>query len=61
MAALNTGVAPVTYGVGDRPPRGDYARAGSDYTCEQDYAQYTAADHQTYKLLYARQIGRAHV
>ena len=53
---INTGVAPVTYGVGDRPPRGDYARARGDYTCEQDYAQYTAADHQTYKLLYARQL-----
>ena len=41
MAALNTGVAPVTYGEGERPPRGDYVRARSDYTCEQDYAQYT--------------------
>jgi phenylalanine-4-hydroxylase len=53
---INRGVAPVTYGVGDRPPRGDYARARADYTCEQDYAQYSAADHQTYKLLYARQL-----
>jgi phenylalanine-4-hydroxylase len=39
----------------DRPPRGDYARAGADYTCAQDYARYTAADHDTYRRLYARQ------
>ena len=53
---VNIGVAPVTYGTGDRPPRGDYGRAGSDYTCEQDYAQYGAADHETYRRLYARQL-----
>jgi phenylalanine-4-hydroxylase len=53
---LNRGVAPVTYGQGDRPPRGDYARARSDYTCEQDYVLYTAADHDTYRRLYARQL-----
>jgi phenylalanine-4-hydroxylase len=54
--ALNQGVAPVTYGTGDRPPRGDYGRARSDYTCEQDAARYTAADHDTYRRLYARQM-----
>jgi phenylalanine-4-hydroxylase len=54
--AVNAGVAPVTYGEGTRPPRGDYARARADYTCEQDYAQYTAADHDTYRRLYARQV-----
>ncbi len=53
---LNKGVAPVTYGTGDRPPRGDYGRARSDYTCEQDHAQYTAADHDTYRRLYTRQV-----
>ncbi len=53
---LNAGVAPVTYGQGDRPPRGDYGRARSDYTCEQNYAQYTAADHETYRRLYTRQL-----
>jgi phenylalanine-4-hydroxylase len=53
---LNRGVAPVTYGQGERPPRGDYARARSDYTCEQHYAQYSAADHDTYRRLYARQV-----
>jgi len=53
---VNQGVAPVTYGTGDRPPRGDYSRAGADYTCEQDWAAYTDADHDTYRRLYARQL-----
>ena len=52
----NQGVAPVTYGTGARPPRGDYGRARSDYTCEQNHAQYTAADHETYQRLYTRQL-----
>lgn len=52
----NAGVAPVTYGQGDRPPRGDYGRARSDYTCEQDTTRYTAADHETYRRLYQRQL-----
>ena len=54
----NRGVAPVTYGHGERAPRGDYARAHSDYTCEQDYAQYSTADHETYRRLYARQMAQ---
>jgi phenylalanine-4-hydroxylase len=54
--SVNAGVAPVTYGQGERPPRGDYAKARSDYTCEQDYNQYSAADHETYRRLYARQL-----
>jgi phenylalanine-4-hydroxylase len=49
------GVAPVVYGQADRPPRGDYSRASSDYTCAQDYAAYTEADHDTYRRLYERQ------
>ena len=53
---VNEGVAPVTYGTGDRQPRGNYARAGADYTCVQDPGQYTAADHETYRRLYARQL-----
>ena len=55
-SSVNQGVPPVTYGEGDRPPRGDYARASGDYTCEQDYARYTAADHDTYRRLHARQM-----
>jgi phenylalanine-4-hydroxylase len=54
--ALNQGVAPVTYGEGSRPPRGDYARARADYSCEQAYGTYTAADHDTYRRLYQRQV-----
>ena len=48
-------VEPVVYGASERPPRGDYARAGADYTCAQDYARYTEQDHDTYRRLYARQ------
>ena len=48
-------VEPVVYGASERPPRGDYARAGADYTCPQNYAAYTAADHDTYRRLYERQ------
>jgi phenylalanine-4-hydroxylase len=54
--APNLGMAPVTYGTGSRPPRGDYGRAGADYTCAQNHARYTAADHDTYRRLYARQV-----
>ncbi len=48
-------VEPVVYGASERAPRGDYRRAGPDYTCAQDYAQYTEADHDTYRRLYERQ------
>jgi phenylalanine-4-hydroxylase len=53
---VNRGVAPVTYGQGDRPPRGDYARARADYTCDQLWSTYTEADHHTYCRLHARQL-----
>lgn len=56
--SVNRGVAPVTYGQGERPPRGDYGRARADYTCEQDIGRYTAADHDTYRRLYARQLAQ---
>ena len=49
---------PAIYGQSTRPPRGDYARGGQvalDYTCPQDFAAYTPADHETYRRLYARQ------
>ena len=48
-------VEPVVYGASKRPPRGDYARASADYTCAQNHAAYSAADHDTYRRLYARQ------
>ena len=48
-------VEPVVYGASTRPPRGDYARAHDDYTCEQDWSAYTEADHITYRRLYDRQ------
>ncbi len=49
---------PVIYGNSERPPRGDYSRGGqvsADYTCSQNYAAYTDADHHTYSRLYKRQ------
>jgi phenylalanine-4-hydroxylase len=55
---VNKGVAPVTYGQGERPPRGDYARARADYTCEQDWAHYSAAEHDLYRRLYERQAAQ---
>ena len=48
-------VEPVVYGSSHRPPRGDYARAGADYTSDQNHAAYTPADHDTYRRLYERQ------
>jgi phenylalanine-4-hydroxylase len=51
-------VAPVTYGASERPPRGDYAQARDDYTCEQPWDAYTAAEHALYARLYARQIAQ---
>jgi phenylalanine-4-hydroxylase len=48
-------VEPVVYGASERPPRGDYSRAGADYTCRQNYDGYTPADHDTYRRLYERQ------
>ena len=53
--AVNKGVAPVTYGTGERPPRGDYSSARSDYTCEQQWEHYTTAEHALYRRLYERQ------
>ena len=51
-------VGATSYGNSERPPRGDYCRGGqvnADYTCPQDYAAYTAEDHETYSRLYRRQ------
>jgi phenylalanine-4-hydroxylase len=52
---VNRGVAPVTYGQGDRPPRGDYSTARADYTCDQNWAAYTSGEHDLYRRLYERQ------
>ena len=49
---------PAVYGASERPPRGDYLRGGqvaADYTCPQNFAAYTAADHETYSRLHQRQ------
>ncbi len=57
-SGINQGVAPVTYGQGDRPPRGDYAQARADYTCDQHWERYTSADHDLYRRLYERQAAQ---
>ena len=49
-------VQPVVYGSSARPPRGDYSAARNDYTCEQNWAAYTAAQHALYARLFKRQI-----
>jgi phenylalanine-4-hydroxylase len=36
--------------------RGDYSRAGSDYTVPQEWDRYTDEDHAIWRTLYARQI-----
>lgn len=51
----NDGAPPTTYGEGERPPRGDYARAGADYTFDQQWEAYTEAEHDLYRRLHARQ------
>lgn len=48
-------VKPAVYDESGRPPRGDYNRAGSDYTCAQNHGAYSAEDHDTYRRLAARQ------
>ena len=48
-------IEPVVYGASERAPRGDYSRAAANYTCPQNFAAYTAADHNTYRRLYERQ------
>lgn len=51
-------MTPTVYGGSARPPRGDYSRDGgvqADYTCPQNCAAYTPADHETYRRLYERQ------
>lgn len=59
--AAAAAVKPAVYGASDRPPRGDYSRGGAvhaDYTCPQDWASYTPADHDTYRRLYERQAAQ---
>jgi phenylalanine-4-hydroxylase len=49
---------PTTYGASDRPPRGDYATAGPDYVCDQNWRAYSPAEHDRYRRLYADRIAR---
>ena len=56
--AVNHGVAPVTYGKGTRPPRGGYAAAGADYTCDPQWDRYTPQEHALHQALYERQAAQ---
>ena len=51
-------MAPATYGQGNRPPRGDYACARADYTCDQNWGSYGAQEHALYRRLYERQASQ---
>ena len=52
---INKGVAPATYGQGERAPRGDYAGANADYTCTQRWGDYSEEQHALYARLHKRQ------
>ena len=49
-------IQPVVYGSSTRPPRGNYAVAGDDYTCAQNWDAYSPAQHALYARLFRRQI-----
>jgi phenylalanine-4-hydroxylase len=49
-------VQPVVYGSSARPPRGDYAIARDDYTCDQRWGAYSADEHARYGRLFQRQL-----
>src|SRR5262245_108739 len=42
-------------GRAEKQLRGDYSKAAPDYSVEQDWSQYTAADHALYRRLFERQ------
>jgi phenylalanine-4-hydroxylase len=55
---VTPGAKPAVYGDSTRPPRGDYARARADYTCDQHWHIYTAAEHDRYRRLYADRFAK---
>ena len=57
---MQQAVKPAVYGASERPPRGDYSRARSDYTCEQEWDAYTPDEHDRYRRLFARQFEHVH-
>jgi phenylalanine-4-hydroxylase len=57
-SAPAAGVKPATYGASERPPRGDYSLARADYTCDQNWRGYTAAEHDRYRRLYADRFAK---
>lgn len=57
---MQQGAKPVVYGASERPLRGDYSTARPDYTCDQNWAAYTPAEHDRYARLFARQLEHVH-
>ena len=55
-AAAATGGEPASHGQTSHGLRGDYSRMRPDYTVEQEYAAYDAADQDRWRRLYRRQI-----
>jgi phenylalanine-4-hydroxylase len=53
---MTTNDGPVTYGASSHGLRGDYAEMRPDYTVVQDYANYSEADQDRWRRLYARQM-----
>ena len=49
---------PTTYGASERPPRGDYSTASPEYVCDQNWAGYSAEQHDRYRRLYADRVAR---
>jgi phenylalanine-4-hydroxylase len=47
---------PASHGASSHGLRGDYSRMRPDYTVDQDYASYTAAQQDRWRRLYRRQI-----
>jgi phenylalanine-4-hydroxylase len=48
--------APATYGASEHGLRGDYSAMASDYTVEQQWEQYSEAEHDRWRRLYDRQM-----
>jgi phenylalanine-4-hydroxylase len=54
--AATTGGDPASHGQTSHGLRGDYSRIRPDYTVDQDYAAYGAAEQDRWRRLYRRQI-----
>lgn len=53
-----SGAQAYSYGASLRPPRGNYAAARPDYTCEQQWQSYSSDEHDRYRRLYEDRIAK---